>query len=69
MLILQEDDDDNSIEEVIDNDEGEDLHLQKRAQKDESVDKTEDEDDEEESGSSKFTVQFHKTTTFPDILL
>lgn len=48
--MLQEDDN-NSVEDVIDNDEGEDEHLQKRAHKDDEAD--EDNDEEAEPSSRK----------------
>lgn len=54
------DDDNNSVEEVIDNDDGEDLHLQKRAaQHDETANEDDSIDDEnDESGSSKCTGKY-----------
>lgn len=53
------------MEEVIDNDDGEELHLKKLAQKDEASDEQEaDENDETESGSSKSLINNYSIPNF-----
>lgn len=56
-------DDDGSFEEVIDNDAGEDLHLQKMAQKDEPEPDADDDDQLASPSSSRKSYKFCHTIT------
>lgn len=55
IFFLKEDDDDASFEKVIDNDEGEELHLQKLAQQDEPAKATDEEEQPDEPSSRKYS--------------
>lgn len=64
IFVLKEDDDDTSFEQVIDNDEGEELHLQKLAQQDEPATATDEEDQPDEPSSRKYSypIQYPNTS-------
>lgn len=67
LFALKEDDDDASFEQVIDNDEGEELHLQKLAQQDEPSTATDEEDQPDEPSSRKYSNPLNNIQTHPKI--